>query len=108
MKTLVESIFDGDLVSKDLSPFIIAQLYKDYQYNTTDGGKDCFGRPLKSGDLVFVCDDHCIGVYVSKKGQFCEVWLSYPKLEANENDSLRYFQRHNCGRIIKLNEKDIK
>ena len=102
------AIFEGIFnIDKNLTPFEIAEALKDYQYNTTDGGKDCFGQPLKEGDLILVANKENIGkvqmtlgVYVSKKGMYCEFWLASPNLGETEEDSIMYIQRCFCNKVF--------
>lgn len=82
MKQLTESLFDKDLTIKNLSPAEIANLYKGYKLNKTDGTKDCFGTLLKKGDLVLVyrnASGMSIGVYnglyKENRGRLCEILI---------------------------------
>ena len=114
MKNLFESLFDKNLVNKDIPPFEIAKIYKDYQYNESDGGKDCLGQPLKEGDLILVTEDAighyrmCIGVYVQKKGRMVEYWVSDMGLEDTVAKSLDHLTRCYCNKVVKINKDSVK
>ncbi len=106
-----ESIFD---TNKVLEPFEKAVALKDYEYNTTDGGKDCIGQPLQEGDLVIVFNDIPktdgiyplqIAVYLSKKGSMCEYCLSHKGLTSTAKEVAPYSRcRAKCSKVFKINQ----
>ena len=114
MKNLFESLFDKNLVNKDIPPFEIAKIYKDYQYNESDGGKDCLGQPLKEGDLILVCEDpygHTrmnLAVYIKQKGRFCQFWCVNPELNDREDLAPEFLQLAYCSKVVKINKDSVK
>lgn len=91
-----EGIFD---ISKNLEPVEIARSYVDFEYNKTDGSKDCLGNSLSKSDLIAVCDGNNIilGSYVSKKGAMVEFIAALDDPSDPKN-----YRRTLCSKIIKV------